>query len=435
MVSVRNVRIGNVSGAVGDNPHAMKRMAMQDAVDVITGDWLSEMNIAWNAIIKQDNPELGYEPGFLGQLDESLDDVVRKKIKVITNAGALNTASLAKKTRDLCAARGYPNILVAAVMGDDISHQLKCGQTASSLKLSHLDHEDRNLSEWELKPVCGNAYIGSWGIRKALDAGADIVICGRVTDASPVIGAASWWYSWNEEDYDQLAGALAAGHLIECGPYVCGANFSGFKSLMPLVDLGFPIAEISRSGSCIITKPVGSAGVVTRLTVTAQLLYELQGELYLNSDVVADLSGVEIEEEHPGANRVRVSGAKGLPPPPTTKAMFAAPGGYQAEAVFYINGLDVAAKSQMMKAQIEYSFRESNFSKLSVELYGSQAINPTSQQEGTVMLRVFAQARKLEDISKDKFMTPLYAIRMQSYPVCTSPFSVHKMSSRLIIYI
>lgn len=415
MLSKRDIRIGNVSGATGDHPHAMKRMATNGSVDVITGDWLSEMNIAWNAIVKQDFPDLGYETGFLTQLEESLDEIVRKDIKVVTNAGALNTPSLAQKVRELCTARGYPDVLVAAVVGDDISDILKDPKRFSELELPHLDHQKRRLSDWDLKPVCGNAYIGSWGIRKALDAGANIVICGRCTDASPVIGAASWWHKWDEESYDQLAGALVAGHLIECGPYICGANFSGFKEFMPgLVDLAFPIAEITSSGSCIITKPDGTTGAVTKFTVTAQLLYELQGELYLNSDVVADLSGIEVNEE--GPNRVHVSGVKGLPPPSTTKAMFAAPGGFQAEAMFFINGLDVAAKEEMMRGQITHAFRNSNFSKLSIERYGSQSTNPNSQQEGTTMLRIFVQARNEEDLAEDKFKIPIYAIRMQSFP-------------------
>ncbi|KAF2653250.1 DUF1446-domain-containing protein [Lophiostoma macrostomum CBS 122681] len=380
------------------------------------GDWLSEMNIAWNAITKQDFPDLGYEAGFLEQLEESIETIRAGGIKVITNAGALNTPSLTRRVQKLCDERGYDDLVVASVIGDDISDILRDPQRISGLRLQHLDHKEKQLADWDLKPLCGNAYIGARGIRTALDAGADIVICGRVTDASPVIGTAAWWHGWADQDYDQLAGALVAGHLIECGPYVCGANFSGFKEFMPgLVDLAFPIAEISPKGECVITKPESQAGRVTKFTVVAQLLYELQGEMYLNSDVVADLRGVKVEETG-ATDRVRVSGAKGLPPPPTTKAIIAAPGGFQAEAMFYINGLDVHKKAEMMKVQIAYAFKDNNFSKLSVELYGSQTLNPVSQQEGTVMLRVFAQARTKEDIGRDKFMKAIYALRMQSYP-------------------
>ncbi|RSL93963.1 hypothetical protein CEP52_012925 [Fusarium oligoseptatum] len=277
------IRIGNVSGATGDHPHAMARMVRSGNVNVITGDWLSEMNIAWNAITKQEvDPDLGYENGFFEQLDECLDDIMQRDIRVVTNA----------------------------------------------------------------------AYIGCWGIVQALRSGARIVICGRCTDASPVMGAAAW---------------------------------------------------TSEGG-----------GRVTKETVTAQLLYELQGHLYLNPDVVADLSGVRVEQE--ATNRVVVSGVKGRPPPSTTKVMIAAKGGFQAEATFYINGLDVAEKAAMMKAQLAYMFKDSNFSRLSIELYGTPADNPTSQQAGTVSLRVFAQARKKEDIEPSKFKVPIYALRMQSYP-------------------
>lgn len=144
------------------------------------------------------------------------------------------------------------------------------------------------------------------------------------------------------------------------------------------------------------------------------MLYELQGELYLNPDVTADLSKVKIEDVTP--NVVYVSGMRGLPPPSTTKAMIAATGGYQAETTFYINGLDVAEKAKMIKNQLEHMFKDCNFSKLSIELYGTQVENPRSQQAGTVFLRIFAQARKKEDIAAPKFRNRVYALRMQSYP-------------------
>ena len=203
--------------------------------------------------------------------------------------------------------------------------------------------------------------------------------------------------------------------MIECGPYVTGANFSGFKSILPeLVDLAFPIAEITSEGSCAITKPEAHAGAVTKHNTIAQFLYELQGEQYLNPDVVANLHNVSMEQVAP--NRVHVHGITGSPPPATTKAMIAAKGGYQAEATFYINGLDVSEKVEMMRNQLLHIFRDHKFSKFSIELYGTPASNPSSQQAGTVFLRVFAQAKKKEDICAEKFKIPIYALRMQSYP-------------------
>jgi hypothetical protein len=187
-------------------------MARDGDVDVIVGDWLSEMNIAWNAITKSQNPDLGYEVGFLNQLADSLDMVVAKGIKVVTNAGALNTAGLARKVEELCRERGHKDVLIASVLGDDISEMIQNRATALEC-LHHLDHEEWKLADWPLNPLCGVAYIGAGGIVEALNAGASIVICGRVTDASPVIGSAAWWYSWQKNDWNRLAGALVAGRM------------------------------------------------------------------------------------------------------------------------------------------------------------------------------------------------------------------------------
>ncbi|THX92327.1 DUF1446-domain-containing protein [Aureobasidium pullulans] len=418
MPTQRHLRIGNCSGATGDAPHAMARMVREADVDVITGDWLSEMNISWESIRKAEDPELGYDVGFLRQLTECIDDIAERKTKIITNAGAMNAPVLARKVEELCRSRGH-DLVVATILGDDVSYLLKQGKSGQrALEFPHLDHQNQLLQDWDpdLEPTCAAAYIGAWGIVAALREGADIVICGRVTDASPVVGAAAWWYGWSEQSYDQLAGALIAGHLIECGPYATGANFSGFKQfLSELVDLAFPIAEITPSGTCYITKPDSMNGVVDKFNITSQLLYELQGQMYLNPDVVADIGSIRIEETG-RKNCVSITGCKGFPPPATTKVMVAAPGGWQAETTYYINGLDVQEKAQMLKQQLQSIFSGSKFSKFSAELYGTQVDNPSSQQAGTVMLRVFAQARRKEDIAAEKFKIPLYSLRMQSYP-------------------
>lgn len=418
MLEKRPIRIGNVSGATGDHPHAMARMVRSGNVHVITGDWLSEMNIAWNAITKYEvDAGLGYEGGFYDQLEECLDDIMKGDIRVVTNAGALNTRALYEKVKELCQKRGYGDTVVAAVLGDDVSDLVRDEEKRKNTPIVHLDHPDRTLASWDFEPVCAAAYIGSWGIVEALRAGARIIICGRVTDASPVMGAAAWWHGWKPNQFDALAGALVGGHLIECGPYVVGANFSGFKDFLPdLVDLAFPFVEIDLKGRCTIGKTEEGGGRVTKETVTAQLLYELQGHLYLNPDVTADLSGVRVVEEEGATDRVSVLGVRGLPPPPTAKVMVAAKGGFQAEATFYINGLDVDAKAAMMKRQLESICAGNRFSRFSVELYGTAGSNASSQQAGTVSLRVFAQARRREDITADWFKKPIYALRMQSYP-------------------
>ncbi|KAK9470399.1 uncharacterized protein V1510DRAFT_423161 [Dipodascopsis tothii] len=406
------IRIANVSGATGDAPHAMRRMVDAAQIDAVTGDWLSEMNIAWNSIAMKSDPTAGYDPGFLRQLAESLDAVAARKIKVVTNAGALNPRQLVAEIRKLCAARGL-DLKVALVEGDNVSSLIGTAEP-----FGHLDTAEP-VAAWGRTPEVAIAYLGCRAIVAALTAGADIVICGRVTDASPVIGLAAWWHGWDlDTDLDMLAAGLLAGHLIECGPYVTGANFSGFKPFLDtLVDVGFPIAEIAGDGGIVVTKQPNSNGYVRAANVRAQFLYELQGELYYNPDVVADVTGVRIEQLGPDSDdRVAVSGARGLPPPDTTKVLLSAVGGYQAEAYFFINGLDVAEKAQMMRNQLAAAFADSRFSKLAISLIGAPEPNARTQSAGTCMLRVFAQAEKKEDIDASAFKIPIYAIRMQSYP-------------------
>jgi hypothetical protein len=187
---------------------------------------------------------------------------------------------------------------------------------SSSLAKSHLDYPTQ-LFDWssDPKPTCAVAYIDCWGIFQALKSGANIIICDRVTDASPVIGAFAWWYNWSRSDYNQLAGALITGHLIDCIFYACGAYCWGFKQhLDKLIDIAFSVAEILPDGTCYISKPANTNGIVSRSNITAQLLYELHGHLYLNWDVVADLSTIDIEESGE-PDRVFIHGAVGLPPP------------------------------------------------------------------------------------------------------------------------
>lgn len=219
--------------------------------------------------------------------------------------------------------------------------------------------------------ISAHAYLGARGIVDGLRRGADIIICGRVADASPVIAAAWYWHSWEEGDYDRLAGSLIAGHLIECSTYVTGGNFSGFDhySLDDLVEPGFPIAEIEADGSCVITKHAGTGGMVNVDTVRCQFLYELQGNVYLNSDVSANLDDVVIEEDGldrsvylrlavlssaNGPFRVRVRGIRGYAPPPTTKLAVFYPGGFEAQLLLNATGYGTDKKWDLIEKQLRH---------------------------------------------------------------------------------
>jgi hypothetical protein len=207
---------------------------------------------------------------------------------------------------------------VAWIEGDEqtanVKRLIKQGETFESLM------HGRKIQDWDQEIVCAQCYLGGLGIAEALKQGADIVIAGRVADAAPIIGAAAWWHEWTSDDLDELAGALVAGHLIECASYVTGGYCSAFKDLIKAkkhVNLGFPIAAINHRGECDLTKEKNTGGMVTVDSVSSQLLYEIQGPLYYGSDVVAQLEGIQMEQIN--EDEVRITGIKGLPPPETTK--------------------------------------------------------------------------------------------------------------------
>lgn len=251
-------------------------------------------------------------------------------------------------------------------------------------------------------------YLGGAGIAEALRQGADIVICGRVADAAPTVGAAMWWYGWNRDvDFDQLAGSLIAGHLIECSSYVCGGYYSGFKDLFNgCENIGFPIAEVFADGSCAIIKEPNTGGEISVGTVTSQLLYEIQGPQYFGSDVVAVLEDIKMTQE--GKDRVLVTGVKGKPPPTTTKVGITAHGGYQAEFHFILVGLDLEQKAEWTERQVRASMGEniSRFSCLKFTLNGSCPSDPPNQDVATVDFRVFAQTKDRSLVVKDSIEVP-----------------------------
>ena len=292
-------------------------------------------------------------------------------------------------------------------------HKLPKFLESGSDRLPHLDSSDSKvsldkhsvkfLSDPQGMPVvAANAYLGYRAINKGLDSGADIVICGRVADASPVIGAAAWWYGWSESAFDELAGALIAGHLIECSTYVTGANFSGaYKHpVSDFIDLGLPIAEVAPDGSCVITLHDGLNGFVTEDTVRCQLLYELQGNIYLNSDVKADITQIKVKEVY--RNRVHVSGTKGYPPPPTTKLAIFYKAGYQCEILINASGYATEHKWDVQEAQTRKKLADwgAKLDVLDFQRVGLPMTNPDSQLASTTYLRIFAQSTDRSAVAK-----------------------------------
>ena len=332
------LRIANCSGFYGDRLAAAREMVEGGPIDVLTGDYLAEltMYLLWKA--RQRDPEAGYAVSFLAQMREVLGTCLERGIKVVVNAGGLNPAGLAGKLGELAAAAGL-SPRIAYIEGDDL--QGLPGLPGHDFPASASDGD---------RPVTANAYLGGWGIAQALGAGADVVICGRVTDASLVVGPAAWAFGWAADDWDRLAGAVAAGHIIECGAQATGGNYAFFTELDRPVHPGFPIAELRADGSCVITKHEGTGGAVTVDTVTAQLLYETDSPAYLNPDVVARFDTVRLAPD--GPDRVLVSGTRGEPAPQTLKVCLNYRGGHRNSAAFMLTGLDIEAKAAFAEAAL-----------------------------------------------------------------------------------
>ncbi|MCB0977228.1 MAG: DUF1446 domain-containing protein [Acidimicrobiales bacterium] len=323
------LRVANASGFYGDRFAAVEEMLTGGEIDVLTGDYLAELTMLILAMDRLKDNTRGYATTFLRQMEANLATAVAAGVKVVVNAGGLNPSGLADKLRDL-AARLALDCAVAHVEGDDLLPR------ADGLGLG--------------APLAANAYLGAWGIAAALESGADVVVTGRVTDASLVVGPAAAHFGWSSTDWDRLAGAVAAGHVIECGTQATGGNFSRFTEITDLIHPGFPIAEIHHDGTAVITKHPGTGGAVTVDTVTAQLLYEIGGPRYAGPDVTTRFDRLSLIDD--GPDRVRISGAVGEPPPPTLKVGVNRLGGHRNEVVFVLTGLDVEAKAELVKAQM-----------------------------------------------------------------------------------
>ena len=340
-MSPRAVRIGNTAGFYGDRLAAVREMVEGGPIDVVTGDYLAELTmlILWKA--KQKDPGLGYAKTFLVQMEEVLGTCIDRGIKIVTNAGGLNPSGLAAALSALAERLGV-TARVAHLEGDDLVQRLP-DLSAAGHPLRHLD-TGQPLAEADIVPVTANAYLGGWAIAEALTEGADIVVCPRVTDASLVVGPAAWWHGWARDAYDELAGAVLAGHVIECGPQACGGNYSWLDEIEDRRYPGFPIAEVAADGSSVITKHDGTGGLVSPGTVTAQLLYEVATPAYANPDVVAHIDTAEVVTE--GPDRVRISGTRGSPPPPDLKVAVNRIGGYRNSMTMVVTGLDIEEKAR-----------------------------------------------------------------------------------------
>jgi hypothetical protein len=385
----RPLRIANASGFYGDRASAMSEMLAGGELDVLTGDYLAELTMLILARDRLKDPSLGYAKTFLRQLQGTLALALERGVKIVSNAGGLNPRSLAAAIRALADNLGI-DVRVAHVEGDDLLPR------ASELGLG--------------EPLAANAYLGAWGIAECLAGGADVVVTGRVTDASLVVGPAAWHFGWTAADLDALAGAVVAGHVIECGPQATGGNFAFFREL-PHLDqpLGFPIAEMSADGSSVITKHPGTGGAVTVDTVTAQLLYEIDGARYPGPDVTARFDTITLTEA--GPDRVRISGVCGEPPPPTLKVGLNTLGGFRNEMTFVLTGLDIPEKAAFVRAQL------ADLEALDVQWTLARTDHPDSavQEQAAALLHCVVRGPDPKAIGRP-FSNAAIELALASYP-------------------
>lgn len=388
------LRIGNASGFYGDRESAVREMLTGGELDYLTGDYLAELTMLILAMDRLKDPDRGYAKSFLRQMEDCLGLAVDAGVRVVVNAGGLNPAGLASALREHADRLGL-NAEVAHVEGDDLmprAAELGYGQ-----------------------PLAANAYLGAWGIVEALGSGADVVVTGRVTDASLVVGPAAAHFGWNPTDLDFLAGAVVAGHVLECGTQATGGNFAGFTDIADLTRPGFPIAEISADGSSVVTKHPGTGGAVTVDTVTAQLLYEIGGARYAGPDVTTRFDTIALEQE--GTDRVRISGVEGEPPPPNLKVGLNSLGGHRNEVVFVLTGLDIEAKADLVQRQMADALpvEVKSAAELRWTLARTDHPDASSQQEASAMLHCVVRSKDPDAVGRS-FSNAAIELALASYP-------------------
>ncbi|MGY2877091.1 hypothetical protein ACVW00_004281 [Marmoricola sp. URHA0025 HA25] len=405
------VRIGNCSGFYGDRLSAMRDMLEGGQLDYLTGDYLAELTMLILGKDQLRDASLGYARTFLTQLTDTMSLALDRGVRIVANAGGLNPAGLAERLGEVAGSLGLaPRI--AWVDGDNLAPR------AAELGFGGA--------------LTANAYLGAFGIARALQEGADIVVTGRVTDASLVVGPAVAHHGWSRTSYDELAGAVVAGHIVECGTQATGGNFSGFLDLdRDAKPLGFPVAEVDADGSFVVTKQPGTGGAVSLDTVTAQLLYEVQSTHYLGPDVTTDLASIRLSEE--GPDRVRVSGVHGLAPPQQLKVCVNELGGFRNQLELVLTGLGIEAKAAWVRAQLEARLAEAPPQSVSWSLGAHPTPDADTEEAASCLLRVVVKDPSAEVVGK-AFTAAAVELALASYPGFTltappgrgSPYGVYR---------
>ncbi len=403
----RPLVVANCSGFYGDRLSAMREVLDGGPVDVVTGDYLAELTMLILGRQRLKDPAAGFARTFLTQLEDCLAAALERGVKIVSNAGGLNPDGLAAAVRELAARLGL-QVRVATVSGDDLLPRLG--------ELSVLVGDAPPGQAPVEGALTANAYLGCWGIVRALEAGADVVVTGRVTDASLVTGPAAWHHGWSPGDLDALAGATVAGHVLECGAQATGGNFSLFTDLLDadpaaLDHVGFPLAELAADGSCVITRHPGAGGAVTVATVTEQLLYECTGARYGGPDVVSRFDTLRLAQV--GRDRVEVTGARGEVPSGWLKVATNRLGGYRNAMTLPLTGLDIERKAALLERQLAPVLAP--IAEVDVRLARTDTPGDAMQEQASALLHIAVKDSDRDKVGKH-FTGPVIELGLASIP-------------------
>lgn len=344
MTRTKTLRIANAGGYWGDDPYALRRQVLGPIpLDYVSMDFLAEITMSILQKQHARDPKAGYARDFVTQAEPLLGEIVKRKIKVITNAGGVNPRACAEAIFEAARKQNLA-LKVAVVGGDDIAPRIEELRQRGVL-LQNME-TGGELGSYREKILSANAYFGAMPLVLALRSDPDIVLSGRVTDTGITLAALIHELGWPPDDYDRLAQGIVASHLIECGAQATGGNFTDWQKVESYVDVGFPILEFEADGSFVITKHPGSGGLVSLQTTREQFLYEMgHPQIYITPDAIADFTTMKLEPA--GENRVRVSGARGAKPTDLLKVSMALEDGFKSSGTLIISGPDARAKSEL----------------------------------------------------------------------------------------
>ncbi len=377
------IRIANCSGFYGDRLSAATEMVEGGPIDALTGDWLAELTMLILARTQAKRPGTGFARTFIRQMEQVMGNCIESGIKVVSNAGGLDPFHCAEAVAEVADKLGLsPSI--AYVEGDNLLPRL------DELKTAGVDLLDLETGQpvADIDYISANAYLGCWGIVEALNRGADIVVTGRTTDAAIVCGPAAWHHKWARDDLDAMAGAVVAGHVIECGTQATGGNYSFFEEIDGLEYPGFPFAEIAADGSSVIGKHPRTGGNVTIGTITSQLLYEIGAPGYLGPDVTSRFDTIELDIV--GRDRVRISGVRGEKPPETLKVSMNSWGGFRSDLAIALTGVDIDAKADLIERAFWRNCRHQpeDFASVTTAVVRTDKDDPATNEEAVASWRI-----------------------------------------------